>query len=375
MHCNNQGLVFDKLTVSDYKALLDRGWRRSGRYVYKPTMEVTCCPLYTIRCDAATFQPSKSQRKVIRKVQNYMHQGASHDDDRKRIKVEASTTPAPLDKDKRKIGAESPESINPRRVEGLLKSKVIRKQKHLEKLLKAGKEVSRKDNQGKFTKSKELKDLMPEHNNFVINKKILQSQENSKHRFELRLVKADLSDAEFMASLKESYEVYREYQIKIHKESPQDCDLESYAEFLCDSPLVRETAAELGLVYGSYHQQYLVDERIVCVAVLDLLPGCVSSVYLYYHPDWWGAQPSLSPGTYSALREIQLTKEVGLPYYYMGYYSHNLNKMKYKGRFLPSHLLSPSLLSWHDITRCSQILEKQKLDSFQSVPPSQVIDS
>ena len=71
-----QGLVLESLTVRDYKALLDRGWRRSGRYVYKPVMEETCCPLYTIRCQADRFTPTKSQRKVIRRVKNYIHQGA-----------------------------------------------------------------------------------------------------------------------------------------------------------------------------------------------------------------------------------------------------------------------------------------------------------
>merc|ERR1719398_310374 len=89
----SQGLVFDSLTVSDYKALLDRGWRRSGRYVYKPSMEETCCPLYTIRCDVTTFQPSKSQRKVIRKVQNFVHHGPCSGNDGKRIRVEATPTP------------------------------------------------------------------------------------------------------------------------------------------------------------------------------------------------------------------------------------------------------------------------------------------
>ena len=34
-------------------------------YVYKPSMEVTCCPLYTIRCPASSFNPSKSQRRVV----------------------------------------------------------------------------------------------------------------------------------------------------------------------------------------------------------------------------------------------------------------------------------------------------------------------
>lgn len=39
----------ESLTVADYQALIDRGWRRSGRYLYKPVMEETCCPQYTIR--------------------------------------------------------------------------------------------------------------------------------------------------------------------------------------------------------------------------------------------------------------------------------------------------------------------------------------
>lgn len=38
------------LSAGTYKALLDRGWRRSGCYMYKPDMRNTCCPQYTIRC-------------------------------------------------------------------------------------------------------------------------------------------------------------------------------------------------------------------------------------------------------------------------------------------------------------------------------------
>ncbi|CAL5387643.1 unnamed protein product [Camellia sinensis] len=39
-------------------ALLDRGWRRSGCFLYKPEMESICCPSYTIRLkpsDLAVF--------------------------------------------------------------------------------------------------------------------------------------------------------------------------------------------------------------------------------------------------------------------------------------------------------------------------------
>lgn len=53
--------------------------------------------------------------------------------------------------------------------------------------------------------------------------------------------------------------------------------------------------------------------------MLDILPGCVSSVYLVWDPDWSG----LALGKLSALREICLVRELsekGLPmdWYYMG---------------------------------------------------------
>lgn len=37
------------LSCEMYKDLLDRGWRRSGAYMYKPDMARTCCSQYTIR--------------------------------------------------------------------------------------------------------------------------------------------------------------------------------------------------------------------------------------------------------------------------------------------------------------------------------------
>ena len=45
-----------------YQDLLDRGWRRSGQWVYRPLpdKEAACqCHPYTIRLDANKFQPSK----------------------------------------------------------------------------------------------------------------------------------------------------------------------------------------------------------------------------------------------------------------------------------------------------------------------------
>ena len=37
-------------------------------------------------------------------------------------------------------------------------------------------------------------------------------------------------------------------------------------------------------IYGAYHRQYLLNGKIIAVGVIDILPSCVSSVYLYYDP-------------------------------------------------------------------------------------------
>jgi arginine-tRNA-protein transferase len=65
---------------------------------------------------------------------------------------------------------------------------------------------------------------------------------------------------------------------------------------------------------------YRLDGQLIAVAVLDVLPNCVSSVYFMYDP----AYSFLSLGKYSALREIALTQEFqekvsrDLHWYYMG---------------------------------------------------------
>ena len=42
-----------------YQGMIDRGWRRSGLYCYKPDLKRSCCPQYTIKC-ARPFRVSCS---------------------------------------------------------------------------------------------------------------------------------------------------------------------------------------------------------------------------------------------------------------------------------------------------------------------------
>lgn len=75
---------------------------------------------------------------------------------------------------------------------------------------------------------------------------------------------------------------------------------------LCLQAECSDEGPEMG--YGSFHQQYWLDGRIVAVGVIDILPFCVSSVYLYYDPEF----ASLSLGSYSALRLVFITHMEGI---------------------------------------------------------------
>ena len=75
--------------------------------------------------------------------------------------------------------------------------------------------------------------------------------------------------------------------------------------FLVDMPLIyvpqtgNETVPSCG--FGSFHQQYSIDGWLIAVGVIDILPKCLSSVYLFWDPDF----AFLSLGKYSVLKEIR----------------------------------------------------------------------
>jgi arginine-tRNA-protein transferase len=133
-------------------------------------------------------------------------------------------------------------------------------------------------------------------------------------------------------------------QIAVHNDSA--VKVNSYCRFLVDSPLVYvppETDGSTPVCgFGSFHQQYRIDGKLVAVGVVDILPSCLSSKYLFWDPDL----AFLSLGKYSALREIQWVQEANkvcptLAYYYLGFYIHSCPKMRYKASYSPSELLCP----------------------------------
>ncbi|XP_056659186.1 arginyl-tRNA--protein transferase 1 isoform X11 [Monodelphis domestica] len=422
-YCKNEtgsrsnGMWAHSMTVQDYQDLIDRGWRRSGKYVYKPVMNQTCCPQYTIRCRPLHFQPSKSHKKVLKKMLKFLSKGefpkgniteepmdsqmddAAVDDFALKSKLDIQSDHRPFDEDhnkvvesevkekeedlgaketkelsqsytkKEKLGSGEPSSSvkvvptvpNPGKGADLSKppcrkAKDIRKERKRQKLI-----LKSQTDKLEGVQVQHEPQLLPSEKSKLNQPKSIEDfifdtlPEDAAHRLEVRLVPVSFEDPEFKSSFRQSLSLYAKYQMAIHKDTAAVCG-ESEAENPPNGP-------DCG--YGSFHQQYWLDGKIIAVGVIDILPYCVSSVYLYYDPDY----SFLSLGVYSALWEIAFTRQLHektsqLSYYYMGFYIHSCPKMRYKGQYKPSDLLCPETYVWVPIEQCLPALENSKYCRF-----------
>lgn len=415
----SHGMWSHQMSVNAYQDLIDRGWRRSGKYCYKPTMDKTCCPMYTIKCDAFNLKLSKSQKKVLKRMHRYLSNGGvkeekaiGNEDSKTAVGNEEYVRPkfeskqdlssialckndvdmaenvgftahdvhgsinTSLGNEAKKNLSSSKEVIKSASQNLLViksqkgsagpdlnrppcrKAKDIRRERREAKLAKHAQEVMSRGECPMETKKikpssteKTLEDFLNE-----------PLPENPAHTLEVKLVRSQPSSDEFLQTFKTAHQVYEKYQINIHGDSPDRCSESQFKRFLCNSPLEPwkpHFGPQYG--YGSFHHQYWLDGRLVAVGVLDILPHCLSSVYLYYDPEF----SFLSLGTYASLRELALTRELqrrvsSLRWYYMGFYIHSCPKMRYKGKYTPSFLLCPETYVWVPIEDCVPKLEASK---------------
>ena len=79
--------------------------------------------------------------------------------------------------------------------------------------------------------------------------------------------------------------------------------------------------------------RYFLDDRLAGVGILDFGRLGVSSVYFYFDPSKEVA--SLSPGVFSAMKELELAKATGRKYLYLGLYVSDCRHLSYKGDYGP----------------------------------------
>lgn len=428
-----------------YQLLINRGWRRSGQYIYKPINDKTCCPSYTIRCNALEFHPTKSQRKALSKVKRFLQTGKVPGEKRDSIQQTAgdqsdliecphdvqmtevpqslpsfSDTNEPIPQTSNVIGPSSPKrekaddkcdnssakrisledskpNDSPKSQSNCQKAKTIRIERKLKKIMnqhRCDENEAQRIMKEEYEKKKAA--YLSKHRTKSLESLLNDLQESGQSKHKLRITFVSTSNDECVSTLSKSLEVYQKYQIAIHRDTPEKCSKKQFQRFLVNTPIRREqfknlpsnseTQGNQNLEkiswldripnhFASYHQQYWIDDDLVAVGVLDILPHCVSSVYLFYDPKYH----FLSLGTFSALVEIALTRQLhqkvpSLRYYYMGFYIHSCPKMRYKGKYRPSELLCPEAYTWHPIEQCTPKLDVNKYSRFNDDPAQMDVD-
>lgn len=120
------------------------------------------------------------------------------------------------------------------------------------------------------------------------------------------------------------HELYTRYLQSRH-DRQMGSSWSEFREFLYDSPLdTREVVCRLA-------------GRLVSVAILDVEPRAVSTVYCYFDPDL----PERSLGAFNILWAVDYCRRKHIPYLYLGYYVRDCRKMNYKTRYRPCELLTP----------------------------------
>ncbi|GAA5908365.1 arginyltransferase [Sporobolomyces salmoneus] len=323
------------LSCSTYKMLLNRGWRRSGCYMYKPDNAGTCCVQYTISQDSSKFKPTRSQRQVLQRFSAFVKEGG-------------------------RVGEKGwgpPDSANQSSTE---KDDDVMSTKTTTTKSAKGKGKAQNQNPVEFEQLVKGADWVNS-----------TTEQPFKHKFEYILEPASFTD--------EKYALFKRYQMEVHGEAESKVSVKGSKRFLVDTPLDLEPTSLPGISYGSHHALYRLNGTLIAFAVLDLLPQAVSSVYFVWNPDWSG----MSLGKLSALREIEMVREferkglweVGKGRYMMGYYI-EVPKMRYKADYQPSFLLDPATNNYYPWEHCKPLIDvsNPKVASFSNPsvnhPPS-----
>jgi arginyl-tRNA--protein-N-Asp/Glu arginylyltransferase len=122
----------------------------------------------------------------------------------------------------------------------------------------------------------------------------------------------------------EQFALFRRYLDSRHADGGMaDMDIFEFAAMIEETP-VRSRVVEYTLPGEAAGRR-----RLVAVSLTDVLDDGVSMVYSFYEPEF----DDFSLGTHVILDHIEIAREAGLPYVYLGYWVPGSRKMGYKARF------------------------------------------
>ena len=122
-----------------------------------------------------------------------------------------------------------------------------------------------------------------------------------------------------------SYQALRHTEPAINNLTPQTDDAEQYRQFLCQSNI-----ESLMIEFRDANNELKI------VSVVDVVQDGVSAVYTFYN----ALDTKCSYGTFAIMWLIEWTKNLHLPYLYLGYWIKGSQKMAYKQQFSPQEKLT-----------------------------------
>jgi len=157
-----------------------------------------------------------------------------------------------------------------------------------------------------------------------------------------------------LAENEERFLLYKKYQETVHKER-KNLPPSDHNDFWGNSILergkkipipsnIKEKTKHPELYpefYGTYNLIHRIDNKIVAVTVIDILPHMMISDYCYYDPDL----SFLDLGVFTVIREIEYMKSFNslidnnFIYYTLGEMSETVKKLKYKGNYRPTEIM------------------------------------
>lgn len=121
----------------------------------------------------------------------------------------------------------------------------------------------------------------------------------------------------------EQFQLFRNYLDSRHADGGMaDMDIFEFAAMIEETP-IRSRVVEYSRVNDFGRKQ------LAAVCLTDVLDDGLSMVYSFYDPDDAGS----SLGTHVILDHVDIAKEAGLPYVYLGYWVPGSAKMGYKANF------------------------------------------
>lgn len=305
------GLYVELTSIEIYDKFCNQGFRRSGRYLYKPDLLRNCCKLYTIRTSLNQCKFTKDLKTTMKRFKKFTGTTKYLNDNG----LNSNNEQFDLVKETYLIDKYSPDFYTRYEPCNYTNEKF--------ELFKKYQESIHNDTDVTSSMFERFLCLTP---------------------FSKDVVNGDKDEWETLNNISDLYEM--KY---LGKEKILDYNVK-----------IRS---------GPAHECYYHNNKLIAISVLDFLPSGVSSVYFIWDPDY----PKWALGKVSALRELALVSLLGLKYYYMGYYIEDCPKMNYKEKY-GGELLDVCNNQYIPIDLLKSFIKNGKFFTLGNVEDNQDID-